>query len=165
MRFIPIGQVVSAHGVRGEIRFRYYSEPGEQIGYPALFAEKNGKQTELTPLQVRRHKGFFLITFKDLGSVEEIAFLLGKELSVREEDLPHLQDDEWYEYQLIGSEVVDEEMATVGRVTDLLRTGAHGILQVRGEGAEFLIPLVEEYVVSVDVGASRIVVKRSLLIE
>ena len=38
MKFIPVGRVVAAHGLKGEVKFRYYNETGSAfLQYPALF--------------------------------------------------------------------------------------------------------------------------------
>ena len=165
MRLIPIGQVVAAHGVRGEIKFRYYNALGAgTLRYPALVLEQDGKEFELRPSLVRRHKGFFLIKFKELDSLEEVSFLLGRELSVRENDLPLLKDDEWYDYQLIGLQVVDEQGKRVGKVTEVLHTKANDILAVTGE-KEFLLPLIDEYVTAVDLEGSCLTIMGGALVE
>ena len=47
MKFIPVGRVVAAHGLRGEVKFRYYNEDGTaSLQYPSFFVDDNGKKIE-----------------------------------------------------------------------------------------------------------------------
>ena len=65
----------------------------------------------------------------------------------------------YYHYQLKGLTVVDAAGAVVGRIEDLLETGAAVVLVVRDGARETLIPLADAFVQSVDLAASRMVVK------
>jgi 16S rRNA processing protein RimM len=165
MRLIPIGQVGSAHGLRGEVKFRYYNAiDAHVLSYPAFFFEEKGKLLKLLPSSVHRHKGLFLIKFKDLNAPEEVAFLQGKELSVREEDLPRLEEGEWYDFQLMGLDVMTQQGRMIGKITDVLHVKSNDVLTVTGD-QEFLIPLVEDFVVKIDLDGSCVTVKESALVE
>jgi 16S rRNA processing protein RimM len=71
--------------------------------------------------------------------------------------MPEADEDEYYWDELIGLEVVNIQGEALGRVTGLLETGAHDVLQVQGERLR-LIPFVEAYIQSVDLAAGKIVV-------
>ena len=89
MKLIPVGRLTAAHGLKGELRLRYYNEGGDApLRYPSFFVEDNGKEIELKPAEVRTHQKQFLIKFKGLEGADAIRFLIGKEVFVREEDLP-----------------------------------------------------------------------------
>ena len=68
------------------------------------------------------------------------------------------EDDEYYWHDLIGCDVLNEQEQTFGKVTALMETGAHDVLQVAENGRTLFIPFVEPYVVDVQLDRRRIVV-------
>jgi 16S rRNA processing protein RimM len=96
--------------------------------------------------------------------VEDVQFLLKKELSVREEDLPPLGDDEYYDYRLIGLAAVTDSGRPVGRVKDVMHTGAHDILVIEGR-TELLVPMTEEHIAGISVEKGSVTVKEEALAE
>ena len=165
MRYIAVGRVLSTRGVKGEIRFQYYNESQSNLsGYAVLFADRDGQKIELRPSRVQPHRGHFLIQFTEVETPESASFLIGKELFVREEDLPGLDDGEYYDYQLIGLNVINERNEPVGRVTKVIHTAANDVIVVEGE-REMLIPMQEEFILTIDVQAASIKIAEGAFIE
>jgi 16S rRNA processing protein RimM len=165
MNYVSIGQVVSAHGVQGDIRFRYYGESEENLkGYQALYAEADGKKIELKPISLRRQKNLFLIRFKGLESIERVQFLLKKELLVAETDLPELEEDEYYDFQLMGMTVVNEQGETIGNVAEVLHTRGGDILSIVGKQS-LLVPMHDDFVLHVDTANARIAIRERPFLE
>lgn len=164
MRWIPVGRVLSTHGIRGEVRFHYYNEAKEEfLRYTSLYAEKDDAIIEIKPASVRSHKNLFLIRFKGLKSPEEVSFLVKKELLVREGDLPQLNAGEYYEYQLIGLKVLNSAGEEIGNVESMLHTEANDTLVVSGK-EETLVPMIEGYIVEINLERSFIKVREDLLV-
>lgn len=165
MKYISIGQVVSAHGIQGDIRFKYYGESEENLRrYQTLHAEVDGRKIELKPISIRRHKNLFLIRFKGLESLEKASFLLTKELLVTEMDLPELEEDEYYDFQLMGMTVVNEQGETIGKVEEVLHTRGGDILSIAGK-QNHLIPMQEDFILNVDTDKSCIAVRERPFLE
>ncbi len=150
MKWIPVGRVVSTSGIQGEVKFYYYNEVKEEFyDYTSLFVLKGDEYIELKPIGVRYRKNSFYLSFRGLSTIEEVSFLVAKELCVREEDLRPLNNDEYYEYQLIGLRVIDMGGTQLGRVYSVLHTGASDILMVKGE-REYMVPMVEGFIIGID---------------
>jgi 16S rRNA processing protein RimM len=79
----------------------------------------------------------------------------GSLLEVPGEALPPTEEGEYYIFQLVGLEVVEEGGRSLGRVADVLLGPANDALDL-GNGV--LLPLVEACVLSVDLDAGRILV-------
>ncbi len=151
MTFIPVGQIVAFHGLRGEVRFRYYNESKEAfLGYPAFFVDRDDKKIELKPSRVRLQGEAFIIKFKGLDTREEVGFLLNKELLVAEEDLPPLEEGEYYDFQLVGLKALTMGGRVVGRVKDVMHIGATDILVIAGD-QEVLVPMTEDHIGDISV--------------
>ena len=164
MRFIPVGRVVADHGLNGAVKFKYYNEDvGTFYHYTSLLFEQGGRQTELKPTEIRFNKGFFYLKFKGLNSPEKVSFLIRQELCVREEDLPPLENDEYYDYQLIGLHVVDHKGEMIGTVTQVMHTGVNEIIVVTGK-EEILVPMVEGLISRIDLKDSLITIGEEALL-
>jgi 16S rRNA processing protein RimM len=151
MKWIPVGRVVSTSGIQGEVKFYYYNEVKEGFfDYTSLFALKGEEHIELHPVEAKYRKRLLYFSFREFATVEEVAFLVTKELFVREADLPRLEEGEYYEYQLIGLEVMTVQGSCLGKVRLVMHTGANDILVVQGE-KELMIPMVEGFITDIDI--------------
>ncbi len=77
---------------------------------------------------------------------------------MREEDLPGLEPDEYYEYQLIGLDVINQTGRLLGKVDYIMHTRANDVMVVKGE-REILIPMVDIFISSIDIEHSIIKVE------
>ena len=162
MKYVPVGRALGAHGLKGEIKFRYYNEVKEDfLRYEFLFHKKGNLYEKLELAGKRSQKGLFYIKFIGLESPEEVSPLVNSELFVREEDLPRLESDEYYDYQLIGLDVADRKGGKVGKVKGVVHTKANDLLKVSAGREEVFIPLTEDFVVSIDLEGSSIVVEEN----
>jgi len=152
MKWIPVGRVVSTQGIRGEVKFYYYNEVHEDfLRYTSLFVVRDNEKAEIKPARVRFRNNFIYICFEGIESIEEASPLVNKELFVREEDLGSLEDGEYYEYQLIGLDVINMKNEKIGSVESIVHTGAHDVLMITGKKG-LAVPLVEGFVMGIDVG-------------
>ncbi|MEM8844932.1 MAG: ribosome maturation factor RimM, partial [Pseudomonadota bacterium] len=106
------------------------------------------------------HKKGVIAKFIDVDDRDLAANLLNQEIWVDENELPELEDGDYYWHQLIGLEVFNTDDNYIGNVKNLLETGANDVLIVRDdEQSEYLIPYIKEQVIkSIDLDAKRIVV-------
>ena len=164
MGCIPVGKVVADHGLGGAVKFKYYNEDAENFyRYSSLITNKNERQAELKLTEVRFSKGFFYLKFENLNSPEQVSFLINQESFVREEDLPPLDNDEYYDYQLIGLHVVNHSGELIGTVSQVIHTGVNDIIVVKGK-EEILVPMVEGLVSKIDLKNSLITIDEEALL-
>ncbi len=79
----------------------------------------------------------------------------GAELAVPREELPPLGDDEYYDFDLVGLEVLEEAGPALGRVREVGHYPANDVLEL---DTGLVLPLVEDCIREVDVAGGRIVV-------
>jgi 16S rRNA processing protein RimM len=150
MKYIPVGRIISAHGIKGEVKFHYYNDEKEVLyRYTSFFVKSDDGWMQLQPTGVNLHKGVFRIKFRGLDKLGDISFLMNRELFVEEGDLPGLVENEYYEYQLVGLDVLGENDESLGKVTAIIHTGANDCLVVKGD-QEILIPMIEGYILAID---------------
>jgi 16S rRNA processing protein RimM len=100
-----------------------------------------------------------LLRVEGLETPADVAARRGQLVRVDREAMPPLPQGEHYHYQLIGLDVVDVDGRPLGRLAEIVETGANDVYVVIGPEGELLLPAIEEVVHEVDLEAGRIVVK------
>jgi 16S rRNA processing protein RimM len=151
--FILLGKITRAHGIRGEVKMHPYSGlPENFLHYREIFISPAGRE-ERIPYTIENSRiqgGTVLLKMNGCVDRVQAEALAGMELWLRRCDLPTPEPDEFYLVDLIGKQAVTVDNRVLGEITGILETGAHDILSVAGDGHEYLIPLVREFIVSLD---------------
>jgi len=153
--WFAVGAVVGVHGLRGDLKVRPLTADSDALTYASrlLLVDRKGNELSVVPLRVAPHKGNQLLRLRGMEHIDAVEGLVGREVRMRYEDLPKLADDEYYWHQLQGLQVVDRQRGTLGRLDDLLATGAHDVYVVNGRFGEVLIPAVGRFVLAIDLDA------------
>jgi 16S rRNA processing protein RimM len=107
----------------------------------------------------RLHKGRALLSVEGVADREAAAALRGYLVQVPIEYAIPLEEDEYYEHQILGLGVESDEGEVLGEVIEVLYTGANEVYVVRADdGREILIPAIEPVVREVDLEEGRMVV-------
>lgn len=158
---IPLGRVVKAHGLTGELKVNAYSgDPASFQGLHSLYVDQGEEekliQTEI--LRWRPQERIALLVLNCCQNRDQAEALKGAELLVQRGQLPDLAEDEYYFHDMKGLTVQSEDGVVLGAVEAVFDNGATGVLSVRGQGGcEYLIPYVDEYVLDED--AERLVMR------
>ena len=108
---------------------------------------------------VRTHKKALLVALEGINTRNQAEALRGKLFEVPEGDLPRLDEDQYFRFDIVGISVVDENGTSLGKVEEVLETGANDVYIVRDEESELLIPAIDSVVKEIDTGAQRMVVE------
>jgi 16S rRNA processing protein RimM len=147
--FVPLGRIVRAHGLRGEVLIKPYSNPSPTLESIEVIYFPGPKPLEQKVVGRRQTPRGYLFQFADVNSRDAAEQLRGQEVACRPEDLPELDDSEFYSYQLIGLSVCTSDRE-LGTITELVSSGGQDLMVVQGNGREYLIPAVPEILVDVD---------------
>ena len=156
---ILLGQFGAAHGVKGEVRLKSFTEPPEAIADYGPFPLPGGRSAEI--LSLRPVKGDMLVArlsgITDRNAAEALTNL---EIRVPREHLPATDDeDDFYHADLIGLTVVDRAGAVLGTVIAVPDFGAGDLLEVAPpQGRSVYLPFTRAVVPVVDIAAGRLVV-------
>ena len=160
-RFIEIGVVGRPHGIRGKIRVRLFNPESSLINrLPEIYLQKEKTLTRFVIRNVATTSRFCLLTLDDVTSRDEALEWVGATLCIEREALPELEEDEFYVADLIGIEAWDDACC-LGRIVASRAAGDIEVVTIVGQGQELDVPLVEEYVVAVDIAGGRLVLKNS----
>lgn len=156
-----IGRVVAAHGVRGEFRMAVLTNHPEHL--PSLRTIYLGD--DLEPQRVRRiqpregGKGEAIVNVAAFTSPGDAAARRGQLVRIARADAPPLPEGEFYHYQLLGLDVVDLDGQPLGRLAQIIETGANDVYVVVGPVGEQLLPAIEDVIREIDPARGRMVVK------
>ena len=100
--------------------------------------------------RVRWDRGRVLLRLEGLERRSDVEDTRGALLEVAEGDLVR-EPDAHLVYEIVGLEVVTEEGRSLGKVSEVLSTGANDVYVVKGPSGETLIPAIASVVQAIDV--------------
>jgi 16S rRNA processing protein RimM len=104
----------------------------------------------------RPHRTRLLVKFEGVDDRDSAEALRGP-VFVRPSDLRELEEEQWWEHELVGLAAVDLAGTSLGRVTEVMPGGAQDLLVLDTPSGERLVPLVAALIRAVDLPAGRIV--------
>ena len=150
-QWLPVGKVVGAQGLRGELRVNPASDFPERFTQPGpRWLQTQGsppREIELTSGRQQPGKSLFIVRFKGIDNRSSAEALVGQTLLVRADDRPQLEEGEFHLLDLVGLEArLSREAEAIGIVTDLI-SGGNDLLEItRPDGRKLLVPFVEAIV-------------------
>ncbi len=163
--YLLLGEVLRGHGIRGELRIRLLTDYPERIGtletvYLADSPEpRKGKVTPYRVKGMRRNGEFGLLSLHEITDRTQADRLRGLYVLIDLEHAVPLEEGEFYLYQLIGLSVQTSAGETLGKLVEVLETGANDVYLVESPRyGEILIPVTDETIVKTDVSAGIVVV-------
>jgi len=157
---ICVAQIGAAHGVRGEVRLRSFTQdPLAVTSYGPLESEDGARRFEIETL--RPVKDLFVARLKGVSDRDAAEALTNLRLYVARDRLPPTEDaDTFYHADLIGLAAVTEGGAPLGTVTAVHNFGAGDVIEIApaGGGEPLLVPFTDTTVPAIDLAAGRMVV-------
>jgi 16S rRNA processing protein RimM len=160
--YLAIGNIVGVHGIRGEVKVEVLTDYPERFNPGSTVYLGAATQGAARPAQIeaaRAHKQAMLVKFAGVADRNGAEQLRGLLLMIPEAQAMPLGADENYIHDLIGLTVETTSGRVLGKLTEILATGANDVYAVSGPDGEILLPALREVVVRVDVPAGRMVVE------
>lgn len=148
--WVCVAAVATAHGIRGALKLRCFTErPEDAVAYGPVF-DKNG--TRLFALKaIGQSRGGMLVEAEGVHDRNAAEALRGTELFVPRSVLPELAVDEFYHSDLQGLEVRHVDGRRLGVVRSLDNFGAGDILDILADdGRSVALPFDQATVRTVD---------------
>jgi 16S rRNA processing protein RimM len=154
---ITIGKIVAPHGVRGDVRVIPLTD------FPERFTKLKSVLIDDRTLiiqGVRYHKQFVLLKFRDIDSINEVECLRGKLLQIQRKDVAPLPEGRYYQFEIIGLAVYNEQDECLGTITEILETGSNDVYVVENrENKQILVPALKDVVKKIDIPSGKMIVK------
>ena len=149
--FLAVGKLRRPHGVRGEILMSVWTDFPERLE-PGVVVYLGNKEQPVKIRSVRNHGQGLLVAFEGFPHREAVGELRNKVVKVLADDLPALENGEFYVHELIGMDVLeDEDDRYLGKLTGIIETGANDVYIVQGDsGPEILLPDIDSVILQID---------------
>jgi 16S rRNA processing protein RimM len=157
---VCIAQIGAAHGVRGEVRLKAFTEdPLSVARYGALESEDGKRHFEIEA--VRPAKDMLVARLKGVSDRDAAERLTNLKLYIAREKLPKPAKDEFYHADLVGLAATKANGEAVGTVKAVHNFGAGDLIEIEPAdgGASVLWPFNENTVPVVDLAGGKIVVE------
>lgn len=156
--FLVAARLRKPHSLSGEWALEIITDFPERLrkGKTVYVGEE---KIPLTIKHTRGQIGRFIVAFKENITDTNILLLRNQFVYVKTSELPSLPEGNYYHHQILGMEVQDEQQQTIGRISEILETGANDVYVVQGDGKEILIPAIESVIIHIDAVKKVIVVK------
>ncbi len=161
LRYLAVGQVSRAHGLRGEISVTVLTDFPERFETTEWIYLGNEFEAEAYHLETYRwHKSNVLLTLAGVSDRTQAQQLQGLLVQVPIEESIPLPDGSYYLYQLMGLQVITSDKKVLGKIVDILETGANDVYLVRDENhIEILLPSIPDVVKSIDIDQGQMIVQ------
>ena len=151
LQFIEAGQIVTTHGVRGEVKVLPWLDSAEDLcDFDRCLID--GKAYGIEACRVQ--KTCNLVKLSGVDTMEDAQKLRGKTVELYREDI---DDEVIFAAELIGVEVFAEGEC-IGKIREVLDYPGNSVYVVKGR-YEYMIPAVNQFILSTDVEANRMEVK------
>ncbi len=156
---IRIGQVTAPHGVRGAVRVYPTTD------FPERFVTLKRVMIDGPARAVgARFRGFVknlvILELEGITDRNQAERLRGADLLVPREEVHPLPEGYYYDFDIIGIEVVDPDGRQLGRVVEVDHTSpVHDLYVVEtAPGKRYLVPAVRRFVKEIDLETGRMVI-------
>lgn len=160
--FTALARVVKSHGLKGEVAV----EPAADlpfvlpVGLEVWFVPPPAGVRTGRIENIRRGPKGPLVKVSGIDAIDAAQKLVGAEIMARTDDLPAGWDEPIEEdAEPIGLTVTDAERGLLGKVVEVIVTGANDVWVVEGPFGEVLLPVIDDVVLAIDWEAETVQVK------
>ncbi len=157
---ILVGQFGAAHGVKGELRLKSYTQDPAAIGTYGRLSDASGARSfEIEALRVLKG-ALFVVRIKGITTREAAEKLTNVALFLPREVLPAAEEDEYYHADLIGLTAETETGEEIGEIVQILNFGGGDILEIapKSGGETLLLPFTKEAVPIIDLAHGHVII-------
>jgi 16S rRNA processing protein RimM len=156
--FLAVGRIVRPHGVRGGLKVSADSDLIYKLK-PAAVVYLGHEKVSAVVQTLRLHRKEFLLFIEGITTRAAAENWREAGIYIRYAELEPLPDGEFFHWQIIGLLAVTTEDEELGRIEEIIQTGANDVYVVRDpSGKEIMLPAIESVIQKIDLENKRIVV-------
>jgi 16S rRNA processing protein RimM len=148
--YIEIAKIVNVHGTRGEVKLIHFCDSAFDLEYYSTFYLSDNQILTLEKINVLSNT--VLVKFKEIKDINQALLYKDKILYITKKQLKELQEGIYYIHDLIGCEVILFDDRPLGKLIDVLKTGANDVYVIENkEKKQYLIPAIKQVINNVDI--------------
>jgi 16S rRNA processing protein RimM len=156
---ILLGVVTAAHGIKGEVKVKTFTQSPEGLGAYGPVSTEDGRQIEIAALRPFKSDEV-IVRFAGIADRSAAESLKGRSLYVPRAALPATQAGEFYYSDLIGLKAEDPSGNPLGTVRGVHNFGAGDVVEIEfADGTTEFLAFSDANVPAVDIAAGRIVIE------
>lgn len=153
---IEIGKITKTKGLKGELQVYSFFDTPERFEGSRFFII-DGERFTLTLCRLIDAERL-RVKFRGIDSIDAAQLLVGKGVFLPLNELPRYED-EYFDFELVRLDVQDGTGQKLGRITQVLHTGAKDVYEITGDdGRRWMIPATHEFVPVIDLDRGIVVV-------
>ena len=157
---LRVGVITQTHGIRGEVKvFPTTDDPNRFKDLKKCIIMGKREQINVTVESVKFFKQYVILKFKEFSNINDIEVYTKCDLCVTRENAVPLEEGEYFICDLVGLDVITDEGENIGKLKDVLETGANNVYIVETkDGDEVLIPVIDQCIFAHDLDKGTITV-------
>ena len=150
---LRVGVISNTHGIRGEVKVHPTTDDINRFkDLKEIILDTGKEKKDLTITGVKFFKQMVILKFKEFDNINDIERYKGCDLYVTRENAVPLEENEYFIVDLIGCDVITDEEEPLGKLIDVMLTGANDVFIVKTkQGKEILLPYIEDCIKSIDI--------------
>ncbi len=128
-RLILVGTISGAHGIKGNVIIKSYTESTNNITKLPIL-DQNHNSIKLKKIKINS-KNELICQVSNCSDRNQAESLKGTKLYCLRESLPELSEEEFYIEDLKGLKVLDESDNFIGTITEIANYGAGDIVEIK----------------------------------
>lgn len=157
-QFLEVGEIVSTHGLRGDVKLYPWSDTVDFITkFKKVYFFEGKKSINIEYAKV--HKNIVILKLENIDTVEEAAKLRKSVLYIDRNDI-ELDEDAFFVQDLIGLDVYDVDTGKLyGKLEDVSFTGANDVYHVSDGKSVFLVPVIPSVVINISLEENKVEIR------
>ncbi|MCI8806075.1 MAG: 16S rRNA processing protein RimM [Clostridiales bacterium] len=149
--YFVIGKIVNTQGIKGDLRVIPTTDDISRFELlDFVYIDKRGNLNKYDIQNVRYHKQFVLLKLKGVDDMTMAESFKNSEIKITKDMALPLGEDEYYIRDLYFMEVVTDLGEVLGKIEDIIFTGANDVYVVKNDTGEILIPAIKQCILRVD---------------
>ncbi len=163
---LMIGRIIRSHGVQGELKvLPETDDPNRLLELSNVYVGEDEASSVLLDVESSRlqqsKKGLIvLMAFKGVVGRDAADALRNQLVFATRDELPPLEDGEFFLHELVGCKVDTAEGEVIGTIKEVLELPAQNVYVVKRSGKkDVMIPAVPAFIETIDVDAKQVVIR------
>ena len=157
--YITIGKILKTQGKSGAVRVLPLTEYPERFKVnSSVYVSLKGNRVVMNIEESFPHQKYIIIKFKEITDMNAAEEIKGGILEITRAELFPLPEHTYYIFDIIGLTVSDKTRGRMGKITEVIQTGANDVYVVETGAKPLLIPALKQVVKEIDLPGRLMVV-------
>lgn len=160
--WVAIGRLSHTQGNHGELFGEILTDfPGRFDGLTAISILRPNNRVEDYPIEsLWTHKDGIVFKFLGVDSISEAEKFVGGLLVVNRENLTPLTEGQFYHFDLVGSDALNEAGEGIGKIVRIDDFNGNQLLAVeKNDSREFWVPFSKDFILHVDCRLKQVILR------